>query len=173
VLVDNAHYFDHEPWAIAADGFGPSLSRVALATYGNDQANWVAAAASAGAPYTGGSPPIITTHPASQTVFANNTVMLSVGVSGTGPFTYQWRYNGNVLPPQTNPTATNATLVLQNAQPSQSGDYQVVVLNSASSVASSNATVTISEVVSIITQPQATEVRAGSNATLIVIATSP
>jgi sugar lactone lactonase YvrE len=42
--------------------------------------------------------PSVTTQPASQTVLAGTDVTLSVAVSGTGPFTYQWELNGTNLP---------------------------------------------------------------------------
>jgi sugar lactone lactonase YvrE len=41
--------------------------------------------------------PSITEQPASQTVLAGTNVMLSVGVSGSGPFIYQWQFNGTNL----------------------------------------------------------------------------
>jgi len=39
--------------------------------------------------------PAITTQPTNQTVFIGNTAILSVAVSGTGPFSYQWRFDGS------------------------------------------------------------------------------
>ncbi len=42
--------------------------------------------------------PTITTQPASQTVLAGANVTFSVAVAGTGPFTYQWQFNGTNLP---------------------------------------------------------------------------
>jgi sugar lactone lactonase YvrE len=42
--------------------------------------------------------PSINQQPASQTIRSGTDVTLSVGVSGTGPFTYQWRFNGTNLP---------------------------------------------------------------------------
>ena len=44
------------------------------------------------------SPPVITTQPAGQTNLVGTTANVSVAVSGAGPFTYQWRYNGANLP---------------------------------------------------------------------------
>src|SRR5437016_7041937 len=38
--------------------------------------------------------PVITSQPASQTAVVGTSVLLSVTVSGTGPFAYQWRFNG-------------------------------------------------------------------------------
>jgi len=48
VLVERIVYGDASPWPTNADGFGQSLQRVTLAAYGNDPANWLAAAPSAG-----------------------------------------------------------------------------------------------------------------------------
>ena len=42
--------------------------------------------------------PIITSQPASQTVLAGNTLILSVGVVGGGPLRFQWQFNGTNLP---------------------------------------------------------------------------
>src|SRR5436309_2312450 len=38
--------------------------------------------------------PTIIMQPASQTAVVGNNMLLSVSISGTGPFTYQWRFNG-------------------------------------------------------------------------------
>jgi len=43
-------------------------------------------------------PPTITTQPASQTNAMGTSVTLSVAVSGSGPFSYQWQLNGTNLP---------------------------------------------------------------------------
>jgi trimeric autotransporter adhesin len=42
--------------------------------------------------------PVITNQPASQTNLPGTAVSFSVGVNGTGPITYQWRFNGTNLP---------------------------------------------------------------------------
>jgi sugar lactone lactonase YvrE len=46
--------------------------------------------------------PSIVAQPSSVTVSAGNSTSFSVGVSGTGPFTYQWRLNGTNLPDNNN-----------------------------------------------------------------------
>jgi hypothetical protein len=43
-------------------------------------------------------PPSVTSPPISQTVLPGTNVSLSVTAGGTGPFSYQWRFNGNNLP---------------------------------------------------------------------------
>ena len=42
--------------------------------------------------------PVITQQPANQSVILGGNATFSVTVTGTGPFTYQWRLNGNNLP---------------------------------------------------------------------------
>ena len=42
--------------------------------------------------------PVITNQPASLTNLSGTTASFSVGVTGTGPFTYQWQFNGTNLP---------------------------------------------------------------------------
>ena len=42
--------------------------------------------------------PTITTQPTSQTNLAGSSVTFNVAVEGTGPFLYQWRFNGTNLP---------------------------------------------------------------------------
>ena len=67
-----------------------------------------------------------------------SSVSFSVSVSGTAPFHYQWRFNStNLL------NATNAAYVIQAAGATNTGNYSVVVTNSAGSVTSSNAFLTV------------------------------
>ena len=82
--------------------------------------------------------PVITTQPTNQTVTAGGTAAFSVTASGTLPLCYQWKFNGTNLS-----GATNTTLVLTNVQPSQSGNYTVLVTNLYGSVLSSNALLTV------------------------------
>ena len=42
--------------------------------------------------------PTITTQPANQTVQAGTNATFTLAVAGTGPFTYQWQFNGTNLP---------------------------------------------------------------------------
>lgn len=42
--------------------------------------------------------PVITQQPTNQTVWQGSPAVFSVAVSGTGPFTYQWQFNGSNLP---------------------------------------------------------------------------
>ncbi|HUG09917.1 MAG TPA: immunoglobulin domain-containing protein [Opitutaceae bacterium] len=82
--------------------------------------------------------PGIVAHPSSHTAVLGGNVTYAVTVSGIGPFAYQWRRNGvNIA------GATGATLTLSNVQAGQGGNYSVVVTNSAGSVTSNAAALTI------------------------------
>jgi hypothetical protein len=56
-------------------------------------------------------PPSITTPPQNLVVNAGDTAMFSVGVSGSAPLRFQWRYNGADIPAE-----TNGSLTLNNVQ---------------------------------------------------------
>src|SRR5205807_7336960 len=43
-------------------------------------------------------PPVLLTGPSNQVVVAGSAITLAVTVAGTGPFTYQWQFNGVNLP---------------------------------------------------------------------------
>ena len=86
-------------------------------------------------------PPFIVTQPTNQTVAVGNPASFTVGASGAPPFLYQWRLNTtNVL------GATNATLTLNNVQLTNAGLYSVTVSNLYGGVISSNATLTVNDV---------------------------
>ena len=96
-------------------------------------------------------PPVIVTQPVASSVNAGATVAFSVVATGTAPLAYQWRRNGGFLAGQ-----TNATLTLTQVQPANSGDYSVVVGNSAGSVTSALAALTVN------TQPAFVGIKAAS-----------
>lgn len=158
ILVDKVDYNDKAPWPIAADGFGPSLHRFFEFDYGNDPANWVAATRTPGQGYTAGAVPTITAQPASQTVVAFNSVTFTVQVSGPGPFSFQWRFNGEGIG-----GATSSSLMLQNIQPSDAGEYSVVVMNNSGSVLSSNAVLTVLVPATVLQHPQTIRLRGSTN----------
>ena len=83
-------------------------------------------------------PPGIAVPPVNQTTVEGSNVVLSVVAGGTGPFSYQWSFNGtNIF------GATNATLTLTNLHPNQSGNYAVTITTPYGSITSSNASVTV------------------------------
>lgn len=69
-------------------------------------------------------PVVVTTPPKSQTIKAGKPVVFRVAVSGTGPFTYQWYYNGSQI---TN--ATKSYYSITKVQSGNAGKYAVVVGN--------------------------------------------
>jgi beta-lactamase superfamily II metal-dependent hydrolase len=83
-------------------------------------------------------PPSISTQPASQTVVQGSAATFSVVASGTGTLTYQWRFNGANIS-----GATTSSYTRSNAQTTHQGNYSVVVANSAGSVTSANASLTV------------------------------
>lgn len=90
------------------------------------------------------SPPIIVNHPVSRAVFAGQSVRFAAGVAGAKPISYQWLLNGTPVSAQSNPTATNAVLVLSNIQSSQSGGlYSVSIRNPLGTTNSLNAALTV------------------------------
>jgi hypothetical protein len=82
--------------------------------------------------------PTITTQPASQTVNAGANVSFTVVASGTAPLSYQWQKNGTSIS-----DATSATLTLSSVTTDSAGSYTVRVSNTAGSVTSAAATLTV------------------------------
>src|SRR5712664_2586567 len=83
--------------------------------------------------------PSITTQPASQTVTAGQTPSFSVAATGTVPLSYQWRKNGTAISGATSSSYTTpATTSADNG-----AQFTVVVTNTAGSVTSSAATLTV------------------------------
>jgi len=90
--------------------------------------------------YSGTQAPVITTQPQSITISQGGTATFSVTATGNPAPTYQWRKNGTNIS-----AATAATYAISNVQPSHAGTYSVVVTNSAGSVTSNNATLTVTQ----------------------------
>ena len=163
ITIDEVRYNDKAPWPLLADGFGPALQRLNPAAYGNDPANWLAAAPSPGTDFTGGIAPNITVQPANQSVVRFQTALLSVGASGTAPLRYQWQFQGANLP-----NGTNVTLVLTNVQLSQAGPYNVTVFNGGGVATSAVAVLTVLTPPTITAQPVGKTVAVGTNVTFSV-----
>ena len=66
---------------------------------------------------------MITGQPQSVTVAQNSPASFTVTATGVG-LTYQWRFGGVPIG-----GATGATYAIASAQPSQAGEYDVVVSN--------------------------------------------
>jgi hypothetical protein len=110
-------------------------------------------------------PPTILAQPQSQTTTQGANVAFNVEAMGTEPMGYQWRFNAVNIP-----NATDATINLTNVQPSDAGNYTVVLTNSVGAVTSSVATLTVLGAPTILSQPQSLAVSIGSNAVFYVLA---
>lgn len=82
--------------------------------------------------------PNILTNPVSQTVTAGVGVSFSVVATGIPDPTYQWLKGGNNIL-----NATNTTFAILSVVTDDAGTYSVIVSNTAGSVTSSNATLTV------------------------------
>ena len=110
--------------------------------------------------------PTITQQPTNMTLIVGQTGTFIATASGTAPLQYQWRRNGVALPGK-----TSSTITISNAQESDAGSYDVVVRNTAGSVTSSAAILTV--VVTppaIVTDPVGMLVGSGQAATFSVVA---
>jgi hypothetical protein len=113
-------------------------------------------------------PPTITVQPVSLIVTNPNSATFSVTAAGTDPLRYQWRWNGSILPGE-----TNSVLVIPSAIILvRSGFYDVFVSNAAGSLMSGTVTLTVLSPANILSQPANLIVQGGSNATFSVSAAS-
>jgi hypothetical protein len=93
-------------------------------------------------------PPSITSHPSSQTVFVGQSVCFSVSASGSTPLSYQWQRDSVDIPGATSPT------YCFTAQASDNGaQYRCVVTNSCGSATSNSATLTVNMITLLASDP--------------------
>jgi hypothetical protein len=86
--------------------------------------------------------PTITTQPANQTVTAGQTATFAVVAAGTAPLSYQWQKNGaNIAGATAASYTTPVTTTADSGSP-----FDVVVSNTAGTVTSSSATLTVNPV---------------------------
>ena len=102
-------------------------SYTVVASYGGQSVTSPPAVLTVLGPPTLGSPSVATN---------GGNIILSVSASDSVPFYYQWQLNGNGIPGAANscsPGTTNISYTITNAQPFNSGNYQVVVANAVAS----------------------------------------
>ncbi len=113
--------------------------------------------------------PTITTAPANQTVTAGQTASFTVVAGGTAPLSYQWQKSGvNIAGATAASYTTPATTTSDNG-----AQFTVVVSNTAGSMTSSAATLTVNAAAvapTITTQPVNQTVTAGQTASFAVVA---
>ncbi len=113
--------------------------------------------------------PQITTQPADKTVTVGQTATFSVMATGTAPLTYQWQRGTQNVGTNSNTYTTPPTQASDNG-----AKFQVIVTNSAGSVTSNQATLTVnsgSGAPVITQQPASLTVTAGQPANFTVAAT--
>jgi regulation of enolase protein 1 (concanavalin A-like superfamily) len=94
-------------------------------------------------------PPAITSQPANQTVTAGQTATFSVTASGTAPLTYQWQKNTANISGATSASYTTPATALADS----GSTYRCVVTNSAGSMTSASATLTVNPSLSSLPSP--------------------
>ena len=98
-----------------------------------------------------GAPPNITNQPKSQTVNAGSNAIFTVGAIGTPALFYQWQENGTNISDGPNLTGTiTATLTIVDASVIDAANYTVVVSNSAGTLTSSIAALSINQEIGLI-----------------------
>jgi hypothetical protein len=83
-------------------------------------------------------PPVLVSSPSGLEVDAGGAASFSVTVEGTGPFTYEWFFNGDSIATEQSNDTTN-TLTVTGVTPESGGNYHVVVSNDGGSTPPSSA----------------------------------
>jgi hypothetical protein len=121
------------------------------------------------------SAPEILVQPTNQSLEINLTATFSVTAVGQEPLSYQWQWNGTNLVDGADlvhggdfsGTTTNV-LTISGAQITNNGIYSVTIMNSSGAVTSSNAVLTVTNVLEITEQPASQTVGVGSDVTFNV-----
>lgn len=111
--------------------------------------------------------PTIVTPPADTEIAEGGTGTLSVIASGTAPLAYQWFKGDSLLA-----GATAATLTISNATFADAGSYKVAVSNSAGSVTSTPAVVTVKGVAAIQPDGYSADVTGGAAGATVTVSTA-
>ncbi len=111
-------------------------------------------------------PPAITSQPQDQAILAGQDARFHVSVSSCPPLTYQWYSNGQIPIP----LATNATLIIAQASPTNAGTYEVDVTNPYGTTRGSPAQLTVSSPPAITQDPSSITVTNGYPAQFGVLA---
>jgi hypothetical protein len=111
-------------------------------------------------------PVAITSHPAGGNSCTGVPRTFAVGVTGTPPFSFQWRKDGGAISGATSSSYTIPSLALTDA-----GSYDVVVSNACAVVMSNPAVLTLTPPPTIVTQPMSVTACQGSSATFALAAT--
>jgi len=102
--------------------------------------------------------------PTSQIIGTGQPLSYSVNASGAS-LNYQWRHDGAPVN-----GAVNSTFTIASAQPSDSGNYDVVITNNSYTATSTIVTVAVTNLL-IVTQPSSVSATYGSSAAFNVVVT--
>jgi hypothetical protein len=128
--ANTTSYVDTSVVAGASYGYRvQAFNTVTVSGFSNTASSTVPVAAKA---------PVIATQPSSHTITAGTSVSLSVVATGTPAPTYQWRKGSTSLSGQ-----TSNTLKLSSVSVADQASYVCIVSNSAGSVTSSSAVITV------------------------------
>ncbi len=108
---------------------------------------------------------VITEHPASQVDCEHSPVTFSVEVTGTEPYSYQWRKDGEDIA-----GAIGAEYTIDSITPDDAATYVVVVTNPCAEVTSDPATLTVDVGPTITQPPEAADLCVGESVTMTVAA---
>ncbi|MDB6123594.1 MAG: repeat containing protein [Pedosphaera sp.] len=161
-------YFNNLP-VLGATSSTLTLANVQNLQAGNYRAvagNYFGTATSATANLTVYVPLNITSQPSALSVVAGTAAIFNVAVLGTGPYSYQWKFNGVSLD-----GATNSSLYLLTTTASQSGLYTVDIRNGTETVTSAPASLAVFLPPVLVFQPQSLAIIQGSPASFSVVAT--
>jgi hypothetical protein len=86
----------------------------------------------------GDGPPIITTPLVDRSVLVGSTIYFRAAAVGVWPLSYQWQFNNTDIS-----GATNALLIISNAQPADAGFYSLSVTNSLGTSSTQGANLTV------------------------------
>jgi alpha-tubulin suppressor-like RCC1 family protein len=112
------------------------------------------------------SAPSITVQPSSQSILSGSSAVFSVVATGTAPLAYQWKKNAVDIPDAIKSSYTIDTVTL-----SDSGSYTVTVSNSAGTITSQTAILTVNYAPSITTQPLSQTLYLNQTTTFTVVST--
>lgn len=112
--------------------------------------------------------PVVNRAPASVSVQSGATATFEVVMGGSPPFTFKWRKDRFDIPD------TNSNkLTISSVQPSDAGSYDVIVSNSAGTVVSPAAALTVTgSPITITEQPKDTTASVGASPALFVVASA-
>jgi uncharacterized repeat protein (TIGR01451 family) len=112
---------------------------------------------------TNGRAPFIYRNPQGQTNYPGSNATFTVQAAGHGPFTYQWRFNGNNIP-----GATGPSLTIGNLDFFHTGNYSVEIGNNSGGVVSGDAFLFVVSQPQILAEPQTISALAGTNVSFTV-----